>query len=84
MARQRPLPAFPRHVSRTLSKRPTAAFGLRGMSTETPAPEGKDDSTPSAEEKAKTATPPVADSKEDSITKLKEERDELVVCLYLC
>ena len=81
MARQKPLPAFPRHVSRTLSKRSIAAFGLRAMSTETPAPEAKDDSTASAQEKAKTGTPPVADSKEDSITKLKEERDDLVVRL---
>jgi hypothetical protein len=60
MARQRPLPALPRHVSRTLSKRPTVAFGLRSMSTETPTLEEKDDSTASAEEKAKTGTPPVS------------------------
>jgi len=50
------------------------------MSTETPGPE---DPTASAEEKAKTGAPLVADSKEDSVTKLKEERDQLVVRLYL-
>jgi len=52
------------------------------MSTETPALEEKDGSTVSAEDKAKTGAPLVADSKEDSVTKLKEERDDLVVRPY--
>ena len=52
------------------------------MSTETLSPEEKGDSTASAQEKAKTGAPPVADSKEDSVAKLKEERDDLVVRLY--
>lgn len=53
------------------------------MSTETPASEGKVESTASTEEKAKTGAPPVAGTKEDSVAKLKEERDDLVVRLYL-
>lgn len=51
------------------------------MSTETSASEEKGDSTASTEEKAKTGAP-VADVKEDSVAKLKEERDDLVVRLY--
>lgn len=83
MARQRPLPTFPRHISLNWSRQSTAAFGLRGVSTETPASEEKVESTASTEEKAKTGAPPVAGTKEDSVAKLKEERDDLVVRLYL-
>lgn len=82
MARQRSLPAFSRHVSLNWSRR-TPAFALRGMSTETPASEEKGDSTASVEENAKPGAPPVVDSKEDSVSNLKEERDDLVVRLYL-
>ena len=82
MARQKPLPAFPRRLSLDCSRRSTAAFGLRGVSTETSASEEKGESTASTEEKAKTGAPPVA-GVEDSVAKLKEERDDLVVRLYL-
>jgi hypothetical protein len=83
MARQRPLAALPRHVLPNWSRQTTAASGLRSISTETPVSEEKDGSTASTEEKAKTGAPPAADVKEDPVAKMKEERDDLVVRLYL-